>query len=484
MRKAERMGMNEDDQHIEELMRFIAWIAKLRLPAGQAARVNSARDLALGALEGTQTIASFGGTKLSTGPLSPGCLTCGQGTWSCLFLTGICTADCVFCPQDLPRREHSPLAEGIRFEEPAAYADYLQRFGFRGVSFSGGEPLLAHKRLLAYVDAIRARCGDEMIIWVYTNGDLADQRRLSDLSAAGVNEIRFDISAREYDLAPVELARRTIRTITVEIPALPEDLERLKASLVALEQIGIDHLNLHQLVATQHNYRRLQGRGYTFLRPEAFREPPVLESEMAALELLRFAGEEGLKLPINYCSHVYKARYQELARRRRAAEIVRTGPERVTEAGYICQLAIEGDPARIRSIMGALAQHGIDERHWLTVDDGARLTIDPSLLRNPALTDAGYTLRYFEADIVQRSGPRTAREIALHSGRIVYVDRWQVADRPGLSRAAIADLVDPRTASIAEAGSDDRSLATGRAGQSSRALDLLERTPSGLPVIA
>jgi hypothetical protein len=35
---------------------------------------------------------SFMQNKLHTGRLSPGCLICGQGGWSCMFINGLCTA--------------------------------------------------------------------------------------------------------------------------------------------------------------------------------------------------------------------------------------------------------------------------------------------------------------------------------------------------------------------------------------------------------
>lgn len=63
---------------------------------------------------------------------------------------------------------------------------------------------------------------------MYTNGYLIDKNKLITLKEAGLNEMRFNIAARHYDLKAVKMAADIIDTVTVEIPAVPEDYEILK----------------------------------------------------------------------------------------------------------------------------------------------------------------------------------------------------------------------------------------------------------------
>jgi pyruvate formate-lyase activating enzyme-like uncharacterized protein len=94
---------------------------------------------------------AFKQSKIYSGVLSPGCLICGQGTWSCMYINGLCTASCFFCPQDRKiKKERLPNAEGIVFNQPDNYVRYLKKFGFRGVGFSGGESMLVFEKLLIY----------------------------------------------------------------------------------------------------------------------------------------------------------------------------------------------------------------------------------------------------------------------------------------------------------------------------------------------
>ena len=177
-------------------------------------------------------------------------MTCGQGTWSCLFIGSLCTANCFYCPQDRKNKKDQPPTEsGLMFDNPDDYVDYLEKFKFKGVGFSGGEPLLKYKKILTYIKKIRERLGKGIYIWLYTNGDLVDKNKLNALKEAGLNEIRFDIAARNYDLKAVKMASAIIDRVTVEIPAIPEDYEILKKCLPRMKAIGVAHLNLHQLFA-------------------------------------------------------------------------------------------------------------------------------------------------------------------------------------------------------------------------------------------
>lgn len=280
---------------------------------------------------------SFSQNKLHIGKLSPGCLTCGQGYWSCIFINGLCTANCFYCPQDRGmKKERKPLAEGVTFDNPKDYADYLDKFDFKGVGFSGGESLLVFEKLLAYVKEIKGRFGNRIYVWIYTNGDLVDKDKLRKLKEAGLDEIRFNISVRGYDLSKVKPAVGIINKVTIEIPAIPEDYEKVKKTLRKMHKIGVDHLNLHQLEITAYNCKNFIGRNYSFLRLPSV---VVLESEFFALKIIRYALNNKIDLPINYCAKSYKSRFQKMGLMQRRASLVKESFEDLTDTGYIRRLS-------------------------------------------------------------------------------------------------------------------------------------------------
>ncbi len=284
--------------------------------------------------------ASFGyaGTKVNCNGLSPGCQRCGDGSWSCLFINGRCNGRCFYCPT--PQDDDGPpVTNGLAFSSPEEYAAYVAMLGFKGVSISGGEPLLTPDLTLAYLKAVRNRCGDDVHLWLYTNGTMLTADICSRLRDAGLSEIRFDLGAVRYNLKKLRLAAGCIPKITVEIPAVPEDEELLKLKMLEMVESGVNHLNLHQMRLTPHNFGPLTERGYTFLHGE---KVTVLESELSALRIVRYGLENEIPLPVNYCSFAYKRRFQHAAARRRAAINICKSGEVVTEPGYLRTLSETG----------------------------------------------------------------------------------------------------------------------------------------------
>ena len=389
---------------LDEVLRFIAWSGQVKAPEDRLAEGREKRKRLVSELAQYGSESSFGGSKIHTGDLSPGCMTCGQGTWSCMYVNRECTAHCFFCPQDRkPPAEGPPLAEDIPFEQLDGYLGYLTRMEFEGVGISGGEPLLAIEQILPMIEGIKERFGQQIYLWLYTNGDLAEPDRLEALADAGLDEIRFNIVARRYDLEPVILARRFIPKVTVEIPAIPEDYDRLVGILDKLATIPIDFLNIHQLVATRHNYGVLRKKKYTFLPPADFREPPVLESELTALSVMRYALTNDIPIPINYCSHVYKARYQGSARRIRAAILARRSYERVTDAGFLSRLEVDITDADHSGLISALEQNGVPSELWKHDLENERFLCHPSLIGRLRELGNRSSICYDEADILPQT---------------------------------------------------------------------------------
>ncbi|MBW2735537.1 MAG: radical SAM protein [Deltaproteobacteria bacterium] len=296
-----------------------------------------------------QVPSTCSGTKIA-GALSPGCAICAAGKWSCLFINECCNARCFYCPTSQDR-VGEPMTNGVPFSKTEEYLEYLARFGFSGVSISGGEPLMTLDRTLDYLTAIRRRFGEGMHTWLYTNGTLLDASVVRRLRDAGLDEIRFDIGATNYSLDKVPLAVGVIQHVTVELPAIPEDLETLTAKLAPMSELGVDFLNLHQLRLTPHNLPQMIARGYTFAHGEQI---TVLDSEVTALRVLAQVAREKLSLAVNYCSFLYKSRFQGAAARRRGAQILCRPHEDVTASGYIRQLRVTGSEAEIAALAARL----------------------------------------------------------------------------------------------------------------------------------
>lgn len=294
------------------------------------------RNTFLQELDG-MTAWGYKGTKTDVSNLSPGCRLCAEGQWSCLFINGKCNCKCFYCPA--PQSDLGvPVTQTLKFEDPYQYVDYIQQFGFKGVSFSGGEPFLTYDKMLHFLNVLRREFGEELYIWGYSNGTLVDEKKLKLLADEGLNELRFDIGATNYDLRFVRKALGVIPNVTVEIPAVPGEEEIITNSIRRLYDEGLSFVNLHQLRLTPYNMRRLMGRGYKVAHGSRATLP---ESEIAALRILKNLRTVSSDLPLNYCSYVYKNRFQKSGLRHKLAPQTVSDWEDITENGYIRNLSVD-----------------------------------------------------------------------------------------------------------------------------------------------
>lgn len=277
----------------------------------------------------------FENTKPYYNQISQGCKICGEGKWSCLFITNKCNANCFYCPA-AQINDDVPGTQGINFNNAEDYAQYVKYFGFKGVAFTGGEPLLFFDRTLDYLKQVRKIAPADIYTWMYTNGILANELYIRQLADAGLDEIRFDIGADLYKLDKIKFAKSVIPNITIEIPAVPEECDKLISLLPQMIQAGVTNLNLHQLRLTEYNSARLLKHNYTYLPAE---RPVVIESEVAALKIIAYAREHSLPIGINYCSFFFKNRFQQSGFRRQMALAMGILPENITHNGYIRKLA-------------------------------------------------------------------------------------------------------------------------------------------------
>ncbi len=272
--------------------------------------------------------------------LSEGCKLCTEGKWSCLFISGVCNAKCFFCPTRQDVENEVPSSQMKSFETPEDYADYINYFGFKGVSLSGGEPLLDIEKTISYIKAVREKCDPDIYIWVYTNGLIGTEENFKLLKNAGVNEVRFNLCASGYDLSLIEKASGIIDNITVEIPAVPEDCEKLIEMLPKLVKLGVKYLNLHTLRPTEYNIEKILHRPYTLAHGEA---PIIIESELTALTVMEFAASNKLDIGINYCSYNYKYNFQKSGYRSIVSEKLKSEFQEVTDKGYLRTIKTTSD---------------------------------------------------------------------------------------------------------------------------------------------
>ena len=255
------------------------------------------------------------GASLVHGQLCGACEACRTGVDSYTGLISLmCHRSCFFCFNP-NQYEYDQLASAKKDWASELERVYRQNKNLKYIALTGGEPLLHKKEAAEYFRMART-LWPNVSMRLYTSGDLLDEATLTQFAQAGLEEIRFslkiedDPSAMEKVFAAMEMAKRYVPRVMVEMPVMPDAQARMEAILDRLEALGIYGINLLELCFPFHNAQAFAARGY------ALRNPPyktlynfwyagglpVDGSELLALKLLRYAMQKQYRLAVHYCS--------------------------------------------------------------------------------------------------------------------------------------------------------------------------------------
>lgn len=147
-------------------------------------------------------------------------------------------------------------------------------------------------------------------------------------------------------------------------------------------------------------------------------------SEMTALKIIKDSLEKGVDLPINYCSFVYKNRYQKLSARNPHAKHVMKPHEALTETAIIRDLSVKVHPDKVRQQVENLKALQVNETAWGLNGTGEGFFSHPSLW--PYLNFEKLSLVVCYHDTAIRpfvSYQNMFREIRLNGYKKVFIER-------------------------------------------------------------
>jgi pyruvate formate-lyase activating enzyme-like uncharacterized protein len=260
------------------------------------------------------------------GELSPACTQCKEGRKMVLFVTGLCRFRCFYCPVSERRNQKDVVYANEReVHEDADVLAEARAIGAGGTGITGGDPLGVMDRTEHYVRLLKSAFGPEHNIHLYTHEPNAE--KLQRLARAGLDEFRLHIP--HYLWGPLAADGGAYRSVLeeaprwgiqrgVEIPVLPEKEAELRRLLRALEDIGVDFVNLNELEFSETNEDKLETRGYSVDPRNGW---GVHGSRAVAERLVR---DMRLSIPVHYCSSRFKDGVQLKRRLIRRAE--RTAP--------------------------------------------------------------------------------------------------------------------------------------------------------------
>ena len=280
--------------------------------------------------------------SLLQGDLPLGCRQCTEGAKMVLFVTGLCSFHCFYCPVSDERMYRDVVyADEKRVTRDEDVLEEARAIRAKGAGITGGDPFDAIDRTCHYIRLLKGAFGSEFHTHLYTMS--TDPEKIRRLAEAGLDELRFHVPPGLWSRAgasgfteATRLARSLRMTVGLEVPLIPEREEGLVRLIEWAEAEGLAFVNLNEMEFSDANFARMKRRGYERKHDLSY---GVRGADPVALRILA----RPWRTTVHYCTSGYKDAWQLRTRIKRRAEHVARPWDVVTEDGTLIKGVIEGD---------------------------------------------------------------------------------------------------------------------------------------------
>jgi len=279
---------------------------------------------------------------MAVGEIPVGCKLCEEGAKMVLFVTGLCSYHCFYCPvSDEKMYKDVVFADEMRVTSDEDVLAEARAIRAKGAGITGGDPMEAIDRLCHYLRLLKTEFGPSFQTHLYTMTTDADNIRRA--AESGLDEIRFHVppglwraAARSGFVPAVRLARELGMVVGLEVPLIPDRKDDLLALLEWAEAERLDFVNLDEMEFSEANWGRMKRQDYVAKDEMAY---GVKGADEAASEIL----QRTWQITIHYCSSGYKDAWQLRSRIKRRAKTIAKAYDEVTEDGTLVKGVIEAD---------------------------------------------------------------------------------------------------------------------------------------------
>jgi len=273
-----------------------------------------------------------------TGELADGCKHCVKGEKLVLFITGLCSARCDFCPVSDKKLYKDVIYANERLlrdeKETKAIIEEAIVCSAKGAGVTGGDPLVRLDRTIKYIKLLKKEFGEKFHIHLYTPLRLVNKNNLLRLYEAGLDEIRFHPKLdNKADWPKIRLARKFGWKLGVEIPVIPGKGNETK-KLIDYIHSKVDFLNLNELELADNAV----WRNKKDVKCKDKVSYAIKGSDELAKKLLKYCAKLGLRA--HYCTCKLKDKVQLAKRIQRRALGVKKKFDVLTEEGMLTRGAL------------------------------------------------------------------------------------------------------------------------------------------------
>ncbi len=293
---------------------------------------------------------SEGGSKY-IGTLPLGCQLCMRGQKMVLFMGGKCARPkrCSwYCPISDNRKGFEQIyADEIKIKSFEGAIEEAKLINALGASFTGGDPLGTDEnieRTLSYLRKIKLKFSNQFHTHLYTTGNNFTLELGEKLSKAGLDEIRFHPSEKNF--YKIELAMDLGMQVGAEVPVIPNpEYEEYILNLIDyLNNIGANFINLNEFEMNEPNANNLIERGYKL---DENTIASVKGSSKLAEKILNKIPER-YTISVHYCPISLKDGPQLRNRYIRRAKSIKKPFEEVSEDGTLIFLRVKGEVKNLK----------------------------------------------------------------------------------------------------------------------------------------
>ena len=322
-----------------------------------------------------------------------------------LFVTGVCSRRCFYCPlspqrkgRDLPYANERPVHGDSDILEEGHLMDAM------GTGMTGGDPLARPHRALRFLALVKSEFGPDHHVHLYTAKSEMGLALLRSLKSEGLDELRIHATRAHRDC--ILRAGKTGLTTGVEIPAMPGRVEQMKAIASMADSAGCSFLNLNELEMCETTSEGFARRGLRLVNDESM---AVRGSIEAALEVARFC-EDNTSLNVHVCPSRLKDAVQLKNRLGRMARRVRKPYEQIDEDNLLVKTTLCPRVPMSGREMEELADHLRN-----------KLSVDPSLLV--------YDPRRNRIETLPSLGKRIVRLVDARKIEVALIEEYPTWDR-------------------------------------------------------
>jgi pyruvate formate-lyase activating enzyme-like uncharacterized protein len=254
--------------------------------------------------------------------LSPGCQSCKDGRWICIFPGFTCNAQCKFCPRLTEGMVEQPPMDRVTLDLLLMKID-AHKDDISGISISGGETFFKnYDRAKELIKRVKT-CYPHIYLWAYTNGIAAGPDNMQELRDLGLEELRFNLAATDFRQDIIDKIRdyavKIFPWVSVEVPIYSESFYHLikREKLKELTDIGVKQLNLAEIrvpFPESTEDKDISPAARHFLNSEALylfdhmsiKVLSVVKSRLYTYDIFEYAHRQNIDIRINDCSQEAK----------------------------------------------------------------------------------------------------------------------------------------------------------------------------------